>query len=441
MDGARTAVHRLVHPKPWRDEEDSGRRVPVLPPELHALILTELNGEKATLEQCALTCKLYRHLAQKLLFKSVVLEFSYMPTGTPADRFIEILDASSQIAHYVTKLSIRESGNHVRRRGTDQTQPQLYKSIPLVTALINVVDLVIGWETDNFEFSHWTRSSLLTMMAKFANLLSLTLVNTYGAPLQIFNHLHRLETFNLKDVTFFDDPDVRAAQVFSSSRIKHMDLKGAWLRNMGTIYPFFRKRRFGAGHLESLSLDMNCGWEELPPAEFEAATWLISSNLGSLKVLDITISEHVPVILTNDEPVFDLSTMPLLEEWSLGGVVCNTDEDADTGPIGLGWLARHLETIPAGKRYKSVILRPNIIGADGVMDDCLDFEGLKYFESLIMENFLPRTDFFAINFTVWNQDEAKVANKQMKKHLPTLQSLGLLHFEDWYSWTDFGDDQ
>ncbi|KAF9566602.1 hypothetical protein CPC08DRAFT_703969 [Agrocybe pediades] len=266
-------------------------------------------------------------------------------------------------------------------------------------------------------------------MAACANLLSLTLVNIDLVPLEIFDHLHRLEKINITDVTFIDDPNVLAAQIFSSCRIKRMNLRGAWLRNRGTIYPFLRKRGFGAGHLESLSLDMNPGWEELPPTEFEAAKWLISSNLGSLKVLDVTISGNVPVDLPNDEPLFDLSKMPLLEELSLGGVACNSDFE-DTGPIGLDWLARHLEAIPAGKRFKSVILRPTIIGADGVMDDCLDFEGLKYFDSLIVDKVLSSTDFFAIRFTVWNQCETKLAKKQMRKRLPRLRSLGLLYFED-----------
>ncbi|KAF9566598.1 hypothetical protein CPC08DRAFT_758926 [Agrocybe pediades] len=414
---------------PTRDDEDSGTgRAPDLPPELHALILNQLEGENMVLKQCALTCKLYRHLAQKILLKSVVFEFSHY--FNPADSFLEILEASPQIAHYATNLSICESGYPVR--DTDQTQTQLDKSMPLVIpALVNLVDLVIGWEVFEFQFSYWKLSSQSTMMAKFENLVSLTLRCIIDVPLRIFNHLHRLEKFILDDVFFIDDPDVQAEQISSPCHIKHMKLTGAWLRHTGTIYPFLRKRRFGAGHLESLSLDMKRrAWEELSPtANFEAAKWLIRSNSESLKVLDVTISGNVPVILINDEPIFDLSRIPLLEEWSLGGAVCNTDIE-DTGPIGLDWLARHLETIPTGKRFKSVIFRPTILGADGVMDDLLDLNGLKYFEGLIVDKILSTTEFFAIRFKVWDKGNIKPAKEQMQKHLPTLQSLGLLHFEE-----------
>ncbi|KAF9554127.1 hypothetical protein CPC08DRAFT_713146 [Agrocybe pediades] len=424
---ARTPLCHSGRTKPSRDE-DSGRRTPDLPPELHALILNELDGEKATLKQCSLICKLYRHLAQKLLLKSVVFRFSNL--ANPADSFLEILEASPQIAHYVKRLSIRECGNLVH--GTNRTQTQLEKSIPLVIpALINVVDLVIGWESFDFHFSHWKPSSQLSIMSTCANLLSLTLVHIDKVPLQIFDHLVRLENFILNDVSFIDDPDVQAAQISSPCQIKLMKLTDAWLSKTVTIYPFLRKRQFGVGHLESLSLDISeRRWEALSPTDFEAAKWLISSNLGSLKVLDVTISENVPVILPNDEPVFDLSEMPLLQEWSLGGVVCSDELDVDIGLIGLGWLARHLETIPVGKRYKSVTLRPTILGADGVMDDYLDVGGLKYLESLIVDKVLPATDFFSITFMIWDSYATRPAKEQMRKHLPTLESLGLLHFEE-----------
>ncbi|KAF4616858.1 hypothetical protein D9613_008746 [Agrocybe pediades] len=428
MDGAHSAVHGSVRPTPWWEDEDHGFRAPDLPPELHALILNELDGENTVLKQCALTCKLYKPLAQKLLFKEVVFEFSH--DFNPADNFLDILKASPQIACYVKRLFIRETGYLVR--GTGQTQTQLDKSIPVVIpALINLVDLVMGREMQTFHFSHLNPSSQLAITGKCASLLSLTLINIDGVPLRIFNHLHNLEEFIVDVVSFTDNHDDEAVRELSSCRIKHMKLADAWIGDM-SIYPFLVERRFCAANLESLILNMNRnGWVALSPTDFEAAKWLIRSNSASLKVLDVTISGNVPVILYNDEAIFDLFKMPLLEEWSLGGVVCNTETGRVTGPIGLGWLARHLETIPAGRRFKSVILRPAILGAACVMDNSLDFEGFKYLESLIVDKVLSTTDFFAIHFKVWDQYETKPAKEQMQKYLPTLHSLGLLHFEEY----------
>ncbi|KAF9566593.1 hypothetical protein CPC08DRAFT_103133 [Agrocybe pediades] len=428
MDSAHSAVHGSVRPTPWWEDEDHGFRAPDLPPELHALILNELDGENTVLKQCALTCKLYKPLAQKLLFKEVVFEFSH--DFNPADNFLDILKASPQIAGYVKRLFISETGRPVW--GTGQTQTQLDKSLPLVIpALINLVDLVMGSERVGFYFPHLNPSSQLAIMAKCANLLSLTLQQLDDVPSRIFNHLHNLEKFIVDTVSFTENRDDQAERELSFCGIKHMKLGDAWIGDM-FIYSFLVERRFRAANLESLILNMNRnGWVALSPTNFEAAKWLIRSNSASLKVLDITISGNVPVILYNDEPLFDLSKMPLLEEWSLGGVVCNTETGGDTSPIGLGWLSRHLETIPAGRRFKSVILRPAILGAACVMDNSLDFEGFKYLESLIVDRVLSTTDFFAIHFKVWDQYETKPAKEQMQKYLPTLHSLGLLHFEEY----------
>ncbi|KAF4616706.1 hypothetical protein D9613_008807 [Agrocybe pediades] len=114
------------------------------------------------------------------------------------------------------------------------------------------------------------------------------------------------------------------------------------------------------------------------------------STAESLRVLGVTSSTNVPVMIPNDEPVFDLSKMPLLEEWALGGVVCKMG--IETGPIGLGWLSRHLETISAGQKFKYIKLCPVIVGAKLVTDDKLDSEGFEpYFENLVVDVVLPRS--------------------------------------------------
>ncbi|KAF9554126.1 hypothetical protein CPC08DRAFT_197461 [Agrocybe pediades] len=289
MEGAHTAAHDSVRPTPWLDDGDNGFRAPDLPPEVHALILDELAGDNTALKQCALTCKLYRPIAQKLFFEEVVFKF-FPYYFNPADNFLDILKASPQIAGYVKRLFIRETGYLVR--GAGQKQIQLDKSIPLVLPLlINLVDLVMGWQTPELWFPLLNPSSQLAIMAKCANLLSLTLQDLHDVPLRIFNHLHNLEKFMVNIVSFIDNRDDQAVRKSPSYRIKHMILVDAWLED-ASIYPFLLEQRFRAANLESLILNIDPhGLRVLSLTDFEAAKWLIGSHSESLKVLDITISQ------------------------------------------------------------------------------------------------------------------------------------------------------
>ncbi|KAF9566592.1 hypothetical protein CPC08DRAFT_758920 [Agrocybe pediades] len=415
-----------------RKINSSTKPLPNLPPELHELIVDNLEGEDGALKQCALTCRLFRHSAQKFLFKSIVFDFSN--DCNPVEKFLDtILGPSPQIANYAERLTIQDHGFLViDDSDTDQKPIEQDDSLPLVfPPLTKLVDLTLGQDAMGFNFSLLKPSSQSTIMAKCGSLRSLTLLQISDVPTRIFNHLQRLQTLNLDDVAFVIDPDEQATQS-KPCRIKHMKLADLYLNNIifTSIYPSFMARRFGVGSLESLSIDMNPRrWAAFPRADSEAVKWLIRGNAESLKVLDVRISGYVPVILDNDEPMFDVSKMPLLEEFALGGVVCNCETDQNWTPtIDMGWLARHLETIPTGKRLKRITLHPAILGAYLITEDSLDFERLKYFENLIVEKVLSQTESFSIDFWIWEQSgETEPAEELLQKCFPTLQALGLLH--------------
>ncbi|KAF4616623.1 hypothetical protein D9613_008798 [Agrocybe pediades] len=219
-------------------------------------------------------------------------------------------------------------------------------------------------------------------------------------------------------------------------QLKHMELEDVYIQTyFGTderhIYPFFVERTFGLGGLESFRIIIMEGLitESLP--DFEAAKSLIRSNSASLKVLDVMITSSEPVILPNDEPVFDVSKMPLLEEWTLGGVfyIGGGGGGAEAVLISLSWLSRHLETIPAGKRFKSITIRPRMYQVYNVMDLVWDVESLKYFENLIVEKALPSTKSLSVDFIIVAPFDYEEPVKQLlRKLLPTLYELNLLKF-------------
>ncbi|KAF4616904.1 hypothetical protein D9613_008745 [Agrocybe pediades] len=396
--------------------------LPDLPSELHELIVDNLEGEDDALKQCALTCRSFRHSAQKNIFKSIVFDFSN--DCNPVEQFLNtILGPSPQIANYVERLTIQDHGFlGIDDTDTDHKPIERDDSLPLVFPLLtNLVDLTLGQDAMGFNFSLLKPSSQSTIMAKCDSLRSLTLLQINDVPMRILNHLQGLETLNLDEAT-----------QLKPCHIKHMKLADRYLKNIifTSVYPSFMARRFGAGSLESLSIDMNRrGRTALPLADSEAVKWLIRGNAESLKVLDVRISGNVPVTLDNDEPMFDVSKMPLLEEFALGGVVCNCETDQNWTPtIDMGWLARHLETIPTGKRLKRITLRPAILGAYLITEDSLDFERLKYFENLIVEKLLSQTESFSIDFWIWEQiGETEPAKELLQKCLPTVQALGVLH--------------
>ncbi|KAF4616905.1 hypothetical protein D9613_008744 [Agrocybe pediades] len=423
-----TITLRSQHESPARTRTNvkntTTRVTPNFPVELHKLIVDELEGDKKALEQCALTCKLYRNLAQKLLFKSVLVGFSTFAwdKSETADKFLDILRASPQIADYVQRLQIYQ----YRESRMDMIQSDKSLST-IVRALPNVVDLVLGEDEMFYEFPRMSPEMQSAIMDKCQSLLSLTVRFMYGIPLKIFNHLQRLETLTLDNTTFADDPSVQIAQ--TPSKIKHMTLDVVCTQSPETqsFFPFLVEQGIGMGNLESLTVDMtqrSAGSRPLfPPRDVQAIRNLIRSSAGSLKVLQVTTSWQAPVILPDNEPVFDLSELPLLEEWSLCGAAYNRDR------VSLGWVSTHLQTaIPANRRYKRAELR--LVIADHVKlveGDQMDPEGFKYFEKVIVDKILPQTGSFSIDFLIWEDDQGPIP-KQIQKYLPTLHALHLLHF-------------
>ncbi|KAF9545292.1 hypothetical protein CPC08DRAFT_716230 [Agrocybe pediades] len=407
---------------------------PELPPELHEIIIDELEGEEDALKQCALTCRFYRHLAQRLLFKSVELPFA--DNYDLAYNFLKILDASPHIGDYVKSVS----SSYVWRRcnyksatfnqslaAQTQAQPENPLSLVLPT-LINVDNLAVRRTTDiRYDFP---RSS--QFMAKCESLLSLTLFNVRDVPLEIFNHLQRLEKLKLEVVYFLSDSADKHVMKINPCQLKHMELFDVHIQR-DSIYPFFMARKFGFGGLESFTICIiRFGSIAKSLPVFEAAKLLIRSNSASLKVLDVMITGNEPVILPNDQPVFDVSKMPLLEEWTLGGVFRLGGGTVEAVLVSLGWLSRHLETIPAGKRFKSITLRPEMCGVSKLMDIEWDVESLKYFENLIVEKVLPSTESFSINFHILAYIGYQEPAKQLlRKLLPTLYELNLMKFIDY----------
>ncbi|KAF9559415.1 hypothetical protein CPC08DRAFT_763292 [Agrocybe pediades] len=399
------------------------RVTPNLPVELHKLIVDELEGEKKALKQCALTCRLYRHFAQKLLFKKVVFRFSCsLDLDSSSAEFLDIIRASPQIVNYVQQfrlhLNVPPEPHRIAEdlRARSMT-PEIFR------ILTNVVDLVLNWERRPHSFSAMDSSTRLAIMDKCECLLNLTVRHTYDVPLKIFDHLHRLERLTLGDVIFVNKPDAQVAQT-APYRIKHMNLGAIEARGVATLFPFLVSKGIGMGTLESLAIHItHAGGGALPLTDFQAAKSLIRSSAGSLKVLDVRISSPVPSILPDAEPLFHLSEMPLLEEWSLEGGVCYSEiAQGTSSPVGLGWLSRQLETIPSGRKFKRITLHPSITKKN----DKLDFESFKYFERLVVDKVLSHTESFSVHFPIW---EDELSSKwRIQTHLRILNRLHLLHF-------------
>ncbi|KAF9559417.1 hypothetical protein CPC08DRAFT_723868 [Agrocybe pediades] len=385
-----------------------GTRVaPNLPVELHGLIINELKSETEALKQ---------HVAQKLLFKSIV----FLPhSSAGVDEFVAFLEASPRIVNFIEQLIIRED------KGITQ----------LVRALINVVDLVLCGFRD---FSRLDPASQVTILKKFQSLVRLTIRNINEVPLKVFDYLPRLEGLALSNTLFLDDPEVRLAQgPRHQPGIKQMKMGNAAISGVDTaIYQFFLDRGFGVDSLEMLSIFMNTqsAWGTLPLTKLHGATAsLIQGYAKSLKVLDISISSNVPLPLPFTEPIFDVSAMPLLEELSIGCWISDgRDRIMYKSSIALRWLSRHLETIPHGRHFKSITIHLHIIGVYLVMDEYLDFEDFQYFEKLIVDVLLRRMESLSISilFDFEDRDYPHLGTEQMKKHLPRLQALNLLHFKE-----------
>ncbi|KAF9556626.1 hypothetical protein CPC08DRAFT_711123 [Agrocybe pediades] len=396
-----------------------------LPVELHGHIVNMLEGETEALKQCSLTCRLYLHFAQKLLFKSMEFDLEPYPNTRVLTlvEFLDILRASPQIAGYVQKLSIYHLDANITTPRDQEATGQVLQALP------SVVNLLLRGRN---RYSHTWFPMHHAMKDRYENLRSLTLHNMWPVHWDLFDHLRRLEITDMMDVFFYYcDPKVQVAQP-APYRIKHMNLERA-RAFIGTIFPSFVSRGIGIGGLESLSIDMSpITWQVLPLPHFHAAKSLIRSSAGSLKSLKVSGSLCVSLVhLPNAGPLFDVSEMPLLQEWFL------SEKDHENGlsemarnPFSLSWISRHLETIPAGRKLKKITLHLAIYGAL-LTDDRLDIESFKYFEKLVVDVVLSRTEFFSIEFFPYGLEEGLI-QEQMQMHLPALHALDLLHCYDLY---------
>ncbi|KAF9545293.1 hypothetical protein CPC08DRAFT_755724 [Agrocybe pediades] len=401
------------------------RVTPNLPVELHKLIVDELEGDKKALEQCALTCRLYRNLAQKLLFKSVAVEFptlSFRKSQPVTYKFIDIMRASPHIADYVQRLHIHRYRPMLDTVQSDESLSMVLRALP------NVVDLVLGKGEMIYDLSQMPPAVHSAIMDKCQILLSLTLRSISDVPLKIFDHLQRVETLTLKNTTFTNDPGMQTLQT-APSRIKHMTLVEVTIQDVASPFPFLVKHKIGMGELESLTIDIT-GPESLSqvllsPTDLVAVRCLIRGSAEYLKVLRVKASWYAPVILPDNEPVFDLSELPLLEELSLYGAAYNRNR------VSLGWISTHLQTIPANpRRFKCVTLYLSITDhVNFVAGDQMDPEGFKYFEKVIVDKILPHTESFSVDFSIWDgEDDESPIPEQIQKYLPTLHVLHLVHF-------------
>ncbi|KAF9545290.1 hypothetical protein CPC08DRAFT_393094 [Agrocybe pediades] len=268
------------HPRSRSDVEQitngAIRCLPDFPVELHKLIIDELEGETEALKQCALTCRVYRHLAQKHLLKSVVL-MSRNSAGV--EEFVAFLEASPQIATRIERLVICGETKLIAQ---------------VMRPLTNVVDVVLR---GCGSFARFDSASQLAVMLKCESLVSLTLQSIKDVPLKVFDHLRRLERLTLEEVRFVNNPRVRLApEPLCRPRIKEMKLVGdASIAHIGSIYNFLEGRGFGLNSLETLSIVMNTH-SYLPSsnADYGAIASLAESYAESLKVLDITLTTNAP---------------------------------------------------------------------------------------------------------------------------------------------------
>ncbi|KAF9540218.1 hypothetical protein CPC08DRAFT_756257 [Agrocybe pediades] len=396
--------------------QDRSGLQPYLPPELHELIINELEDEEDTLKHCALTCRLYRHPAQRLLFKVVVLQFR--PELNPARKLLAILAQSPHIANFVRCLSLR--GNTT---GHGHWFTEVQTPVPddngiaeVLCALVNVTRLHIGGAQPlRTIFPPLSPASMAMVHSKCQSVLHLAVEYISDVPWAILTNLNSVESLYLNNVHFL--PVVSGQPAFQS-----VDLQ-SFLQFL--VQPTAR------GGLESLSFNISNDWLSPSRADFQAVKAIIRNSAKTLKIVDVTLSTKLPVFLRNDEPIFNVLTMPLLEEISLTAVILNCETDLNFSPINLRWLSRHLETIPTcGRKFNKVSLHSIIIGASpAVIAAKLDNEGLKYFENLVLNVLLPQTHSVAVKFTLWRlYDDSREAETLIRQHLPALEARNLLKF-------------
>ncbi|KAF4616363.1 hypothetical protein D9613_008844 [Agrocybe pediades] len=415
-----------------------------LPVELHERIINELDGEEDALKQCALTCKLYRHLAQTLLFKAVMLQFQ--PESNPAKKFLAILTQSPHVANYVGCLSLRGYDDRwYDKEWTESKKPDDDGIADVLSALTNLQELQLfkvcsGRNRRTFQALSLSPASMAMIQFKCRSILHLTLQKLDNMPLTMLAHSSSLESLDIDNVELVDDLDDQAGPETIDSQTSFPHLKLMRISNATTlgysqqsIYPFLM-RSTTQGGLESLSVNMDESWDDLlvPAVDFQAVKEIIRNSATSLKAVDVIVPlAKMPILLDNDEPLFNVSEMPLLEELSLTGTIHCNESDEDRTHIDLHWLSRHLETFPNdGRKFNKISLHLIITNAFCLKEDQLDDEGLKYFEDLLLNVVSHQRLSLSVKFTIRGRifDEHG-AETLIRQHLHGLEAENLLEFD------------
>ncbi|KAF9556591.1 hypothetical protein CPC08DRAFT_711086 [Agrocybe pediades] len=263
-------------------------------------------------------------------------------------------------------------------------------------------------------------------------------------PLTILAHLSAVENINIDGVHFVHDPDNQAGPETvdlqkTFPHLKLMRISSATMKvaySEGSIYPFIMKSTTHGG-LESLTVSMDKTWQRVsdPAADFQAVKAIITNSATSLKALDVIISTDTTILLNNDEPLFNVSAIPLLEELSLTVTIrCNyewDEGDEDRTHIDLHWLSIHLETFPTnGRKFNKISLHLIITNTICLKEDQISSEGLKYFDDLLVNVVSHQTLSLSVKFTIRDRFyDDHDAETLIRQQLHGLEAENLLEFD------------
>ncbi|KAF9538151.1 hypothetical protein CPC08DRAFT_771165 [Agrocybe pediades] len=366
-----------------------------LPIELHELIVNALDGEEQALRHCALTCKLYRPLAQRLLFKHLEINFQSCSDMDP-EIFLSILSHSPHIADYVRRLSYCL---HNSRLPKWDAEPML----AIFSALRNINHLQLsGDRADLINFFSLEPTLQAMIKLKCPSVRHLTLAGIIDMPLTVLSACTSLESLDVREVEFANDDcpgSDRGDSKASFTHLRRMKISGIVGQEMQLICPFMMHSTTQGG-LESLSIDMGNFGIPVPFNDLHPVSGIIRNSAKSLKSIDITVTADLP-----NEALLNVSAMPLLEDISLTGCIVNFQTTENRDPINLHWLSRNLETVPSypssGRKFRKVLLHSIIVEAKAVTEEAFDEDSLKQFEDLVLRVISPQTLSLSVKFTIW----------------------------------------
>ncbi|KAF9556596.1 hypothetical protein CPC08DRAFT_820366 [Agrocybe pediades] len=434
--------------------QDNGLRLRSnLPVEIHGLIINELEDEKDALKQCALTCRLYRHLAQTLLFKAIVLELLPEPESNPAQKLLAILAQSPRIVNYVRCLTFSVNFFAAAFFGKWFGMPDPDDSwVPeVLCALVNVRRLHIGLPAHETCFPELSPATMAMVHSKCQSVLHLTVEDIRDVPWTILTNLNSVESLDLNNAHFLPDISGQPASQtvdfhmsfphlkrISYSTSSMNDFPGKDVKSIQSFLSFLEQST-ARGGLESLSINIHNALVPATPTHFQAVKQIISNSAESLKTVDVTLSTHVPVLLPNDELIFDDSSMPLLTELSNNELIFNVSSmplltelslTCVISPITFHCFSRHLETVlTSGMNFNKISLHPIITNSSLVTEKKFDDECFKYFENLVLNVVLPQTLSLSVKFTIYGPHSTRGAETLIKQCMPALHAKNLLQFD------------